>query len=277
MKHDLNPRWTTTASSPVESDRSTEPTLDTRDEWTSSPEEADAARMRIPVKRSMPTLGIGILASLAGASAIGILGFVFLQGTIFLQASLTENPALDTALPVAQEETVPTRINALENASPAVDAPVPVDSIPTADVPLPTLSSVDTFPHAAKNDEATLPPSHVSIPAQVSTPLAEEILNLGSVMRSTPLPMSWPALLRTNRYTVGSTLVPDLSHVVTFQRATADRHNAATDRAPNAVSVGVHHAPATGPELTALILLSLMIAPIFLIRRRSSFGGEGVL
>ncbi|HLC76475.1 MAG TPA: hypothetical protein VJB82_05175 [Candidatus Peribacterales bacterium] len=346
MKHDLNPRWTTTGSTQNDGGNDAEPALDTRDEWAAPIANGnEPTRSRISVERNW-NFRRGMIRSLAGVCSVFVLGFVFLQGTLFLRASLIEDGAPDhiivlteqgfesvevlpgdtvefrnsmaTAEEYRSENTdpitraplittsaiapgasirisipanlseeeitfissfLPSRrgtiiMNAKEPESDA-EAPAKENELPVADLPLPTLTEVRAVPTLADSPRVqgnssaavTALPEH-PLPSQATSAAPDEILHL-DMTRSNPLPLSWPSILRTNRFTVGSPLVPDLSHAVSVRRSTGNAHRAAGEGDINVSPVQARYAPATGPELGFLFILSLAIVPVFLIRRRT--------
>jgi len=369
MKHDLNPRWTTTSTPHNEESQSAEQFSETRDEWSSSAENIESSRQRIPVRRSIPALGTVIVGTLAGVCGIVVVGFMFLQGTLLLQASLTgeiapdhiimlletgfeatdveigetvefhntlstveeyhsETPDAKTGMPLITTTTIPSggsvRIkipegaqgkelllmsgfhparrgtinvadsedsaeSTMQDTSSAVQDTVEPDVGLNTMMPLPSLAPSDAVPvhendasaQSASSAASPVLPMHKTAPVpvpqvierpveQMVTPLPEEILDLGAIVRTTPIALPWPSAIRTNRFTVGSALVPDLSHAVSIPTILGKRHSSAADMPKSGDRDQiVHRAPATGPELWVLILLSFAIVPIYLIRRRS--------
>lgn len=117
----------------------------------------------------------------------------------------------------------------------------------------------------------------MDIPSTPTTPMAPstilpvntqpEVLNLGLGTAQNMIAAVWPANLRTNRYTIGSPFVPDLSPIVAV-RFGGKSHGTAKDQASATGTFnGVHHAPDTGPSLWVLVALSFCIVPVYFVRR----------
>jgi len=367
MKHDLHPSWTTTGAPHDEENQSVEQCAETRDEW--SAEGMESSPQRIPVRRSIPAVGTLIVGTLAGVCGIVVVGFLFLQGTLLLQASLTgeivpdhiimlletgfettdaeigetvefhntlstveeyrsETPDAKTGMPLITTSAIPpsgsVRIkipaeaageelllmsgfhparsgtinvadgedsfeSSMQDASPAAQDTVEFDDIGlNTAMPLPSLQSSNAAPsrNNAESEQRELSsggsssPAHQIAPystsqvaerpmAHIAASLPEEILDLGTIVRTTPIALPWPSAIRTNRFTVGSALVPDLSHAVSIPTILGKKHSSAGMPTLNNGDQIAHRAPATGPELWVLVLLSFAIVPIYLIRRRS--------
>ena len=108
------------------------------------------------------------------------------------------------------------------------------------------------------------------VAAPSTTPLQNaqpEVLNLGANTVSQNMATVWPSYLRTNRYTIGSPYVPDLSPIVAV-RFGGTPHNAAKDQVNTGTLKGVHRAPDTGPSLWVLVALSFCVMPVYLVRRK---------
>ena len=82
---------------------------------------------------------------------------------------------------------------------------------------------------------------------------------------------AWPSFIKINRFTVGSSFVPDFSQTTTIPIHTVsnayDRvHSAAGDS-----NLGqVRRPPATGPEMWVMVLMCLCVVPVFFLRGRKN-------
>jgi len=150
------------------------------------------------------------------------------------------------------------------------------------DIPLPMLSQKPSssssssasstspaavHPVAPKPAASPMPAQSVAPPSVTPPQNAQpEVLNLGTNTAAKNMAAVWPSYLRTNRYTIGSPYVPDLSPIVAVRFGGTPR-NAARDQMKAGALNGVHHAPDTGPSLWVLVALSFCVVPVYFVRR----------
>ena len=149
------------------------------------------------------------------------------------------------------------------------------------DIPLPMLSQKPSssssssasstspaavHPVAPKPAASPMPAQFVVAPSTPPQNVQPEVLNLGTNTAAKNMAAVWPSYLRTNRYTIGSPYVPDLSPIVAVRFGGTPR-NAARDQMKAGALNGVHHAPDTGPSLWVLVVLSLCVLPVYLVKR----------
>ncbi len=189
---------------------------------------------KVPITRTksrMMPVAFGSMLTLAG---VFMLVVIFVQGVGFLQASLTDVPLPSL---VAEDSEIE------EGYSSPVD------------------SSLDDG--RATSNEVT------SDAIEIKSPTPQTI-DIGDSVQGTQA-TAWPTFLKTNRFTVGSSYVPDFSRAVTIPinsiRDARERvHSAARDSSLDQV----RRPPATGPAMWVMGLLSLAVVPVFFLRGSKS-------
>jgi hypothetical protein len=152
-------------------------------------------------------------------------------------------PTLAVSLSIA-----PARVESLEEI-PAQPSPAAMEDAEDIDIPLPVLPVV------------TPTPTPVQIPNPVSTaspfaPIIPPVVTIGEVPHPSP-GTSFPAILRINRYTVGSPYVPPVHAVRYAEEAVREALHPAASRQPT-----------TGPALWVTFFTTLGFMPL-LIRGKS--------
>ncbi|HLD08355.1 MAG TPA: hypothetical protein VJB60_04805 [Candidatus Peribacterales bacterium] len=207
---------------------------------------------------SIPPSGsqrISVPEAAAGKEVILISGFNPLRrGTLrvggtsqgsassFSQNSSSPEEILVPSLPEVPEQITP--------------SPLPTGTLSTSSKGASTSSSPSSVSSSSASSSSVSSPS----PVVNTVTLLSPTVDLGLAERKT-LPGLWPTMLRVNRFTVGSPLVPDLSPMVSIPMHRAAPPSSSTSVTP------VHHAPATGPELWILFLLSAAIVPVYWVRK----------
>lgn len=185
------------------------------------------------------------------------------RGKLLVEASNDEESSDD--VPVDTEEEP-------EEGDLGIDVPLPtITSTPTPSAQTQASSSSSAAVATTQNTQPTtvtpIPkPQQAVVPPQAPPPAPTQpiqTVNVGMAAATSANNSLWPTSLKVNRYTIGSGLVPDLSRMVSIPL------RGSKNAAPlSANSNGVHHAPATGPELWVLVALSLCVMPMYVIRRR---------
>lgn len=154
---------------------------------------------------------------------------------------------------------------------PVYEAPAPEPTSPdtselvVTEVTIPPLPSLSLTPIQIASSIPTPTPASTSLPPPSAQPVVIDIGDVATAFQTS----KWPSLLRINLFTVGSSLVANLSpigqmplHIV--RDAQEQVHAAAGTSRPPA-----RRQPATGPALWIVAFFSLCSLPFFVKRRKS--------
>jgi|GEM_PF-1812964 hypothetical protein len=213
-----------------------------------------------------------------GATGIIAIGLIFAQGVTYITANLSFDDAgtqdgagtgaviedlnMDNLPPIPNlgDMLMDTDAPVDANAGTGANTNQPADPAPA--------NSNDQVQDAQPQNNTQPPVSNVQNTAPTG---ASPTIDLNqAVTEVTPRISAWPSAIRTNKFTVGSGLVPSFSPLdqmpIQIVRQTQQQAHMAAG-SPNGVSPMVTRQPATGPALGLVGLLSLLGVPLFLRKK----------
>ncbi|MBT3835180.1 hypothetical protein HOF56_02925 [Candidatus Peribacteria bacterium] len=228
---------------------------------------------RVKIKRkNVNNLAVGMTGIIA-------IGLIFAQGVTYITANLTFDDSdqdagtgavIESELNMDDLPPIPNLGDIIreDKADTGTGADKKVDPVPANSNVKPQVTN-EPHVNVQPSQPAVIQNQPPVVPAQNTGPAPTINLNQ-AVTEVAPAKSVWPSMLKINRFTVGSGLVPSFSPLdqmpIQIARETQQQAHMAASR-PSGVSPMVTRQPATGPALGLVGLFSLLGVPLFLRKK----------